>query len=168
MRRFLAISASILSMAAVLTACAPESGDQLTSPDTYSQPVVPPVTTELNPQTDNSIDAQQVSDLKNISLQVMNYAMKRHNGNDSFAEFTGHAAREKYTVAQGNHVSISYADNSSTGHFLVRVWNPESPTHKDPASAYAFDPYAGGGFIVQHYETPKDLTTTTDLTELMR
>lgn len=167
MRRILAISGSILSMAAVLTACAPESGDQLTSPDTYSMAAVPYVPTELNPKTDNSIDAQQVSDLNKISLAVMSYGMKRHNGNDSFAGFANHAEKEKYTVTQGNHVSISYAHNSSTGHFLVRIWNPESPTHKDPASAYAFDPYAGDGFIVQPYETPKDLTATTDLTELM-
>lgn len=128
---------------------------------------MPYVATEINPTTDNSIDAQQVSDIKDVSLHVMTYGTKRYNGNDSFAGFAEYAKKEKYTVANGNHVSISYAVNSSTGHFLVRVWNPRSPAHKDPATSYAFDPYAGDGVIVQSYATPKDLTATVDLTEVM-
>jgi hypothetical protein len=167
MRKRLIIPVLLLSTAAVLTACSPKSSEELNSPDAFSRPSMPYVATEINPTTDNSIDAQQVSDLKEVSLHVMTYGMKRYDGRDSFAGFADYAKKEKYTVAKGNHVSISYADNSLTGHFLVRVWNPESPTHKDPASSYAFDPYAGDGFIVQPYATPKDLKTTIDLTDTM-
>lgn len=139
----------------------------MTSPDTFSMPSLPSATIESNPKTDNGIDAQQVSDLKNISSHVMRYGMQDHDGNDFFAGFADYAKKEKYTITKGNHVNISYADNGTSGHVLVRVWNPKSPAHKDPASSYAFDQYAGIGIIVHPYAIPEDLTTTVDLTDVM-
>lgn len=167
MRKGLIVAALMLSAATFLTACAPETPDQLASPDASSMPSMPYAATEINPATNNSVDAQQVSDIKELSLHVTTYGMKHYDGNDSFAGFADYAKKENYTVVTGNHASISYTDNSLNGHFLVRVWNPKSPTHKDPASSYAYDPYAGDGIIVEPYATPKDLKTTTDLTDVM-
>jgi hypothetical protein len=82
-----------------------------------------------------------------------------------FEGFAYYAAKQKFTLAKGTHASLSYAENGTSGHFLVRVWKPESPARKDPASAYTYDPYAGGGFAIDPYPTPEDLTTTVDLTE---
>lgn len=169
MRKRLVISAMVLGAAAALAGCASESPEPLASPDIVTMTAGPQTTAEIDPKIDNDIDAQQVRDLTKVVGYVSNYEEKYYNDNDSvFDGFADYVKKENYMVAKGNHVSISYAHNSSTGHFLVRVWNPKSPAHKDSASSYGFDPNVEDGWlIVRPYATPKDLKTTVDLTDAL-